>query len=74
MNGSVVMTIVLNDIMYAMAYLIALMEGMNSIVVSDVVISSQACEPSVYRSPVAMDLTKLNAILHNNIIIIITMQ
>ena len=38
-TGSVVMTTVLNDITYAMAYLIALMEGMNSIVVSDVVMS-----------------------------------
>jgi hypothetical protein len=48
-TGSVVIATVLNDIMYAMAYLIALMAGMNSTVVSD--INSQACEPSIHRSP-----------------------
>lgn len=38
MSGNVVMDTVLDDIIYAMAYLIALMAGMNSTVVSVIII------------------------------------
>ncbi len=50
-TGSVVIATVLNDIMYAMADLIASMAGMSSIAVSDVNRYSYTVEPLYYGHP-----------------------